>query len=351
MADAYPSLESFVLRYIEHVGGIFEEIEPQVYSVLAPEPLGHDLGSSITFDPEALADHPAAQLLAFGNPALDALFERAQVHNRVARTYVRGLNAHPHDVEALAERGLMLATGTTLRAVSHRPLHHLSALFWFQALFASDEKVQQTYEVGIDLYYKRPARHLAKLIREQLDSDLFGDAPAVAYPEAAVATLTEAYAQARDEATLGVTVSAHERLNELQRVLTLETTRINRYFDDSRSELDERAARTGAAEDQARFSAQRAALDREQAGQLADLRRKMSLSVQMRLINLLLVWQPKIHIEARLSMGKVTSDEITLTYDLLQRRLDAPVCPSCSRPTLALRVSGQGRLKCGDCAV
>lgn len=350
MSVAHPSLESFVLRYIEHVGGIFEQVEPQVYSVLAPEPLGRDLGTSITFDPEALADHPAAQLLVFGNPALDALLERAQTHNRVARTYVRGLNVNPHNVEALAQRGLMLAAGTTLRVVSHRPLHHLSALFWFQALFASDEKVQQTYEIGIDLYYKRPARHLAKLIREQLGSDLFGDAPALAYPEAPAVTLTEAYAQARDEAMSGVTVGAHERLNELRRVLTLETTRITRYFEDSRSELDDRAARTSAPEDQIRFSAQRAALDREQAGQLADLRRKMSLGVQIRLINLLLIWQPKIHIEARLSMGKLTSDVITLTYDPLQRRLDAPVCPSCSRPTLALRVSGQGRLKCGDCA-
>jgi ribosomal protein S27AE len=342
------SLESFVLRFVEHAGGVAEAVEPQVYDVLAPEPLDRELGARIVFDPEALADYPSAQLLAFGNPALDALFALAQADKRAARVYVRGLNVNPHNVQSLAAQSLTLAPGVTLRVSAHRPLHYAHALFWFQATFVSDEKTQRTFHAGVDLHYKRSARHLDRLVREHGDDLLADDAP-IAYPEAPALTLEAGYALALEEALAAITIAAHERLNDLQRALGLETRRIDTYFDDMRAELDARAERADDAEAGARFAAQRAALDREQAGQLADLRRKMALAIDVKLINLLTIWQPKIRIDAALRDGKTESAPFVLTYDPLQKRLDAPACPNCGRSTFALRYTKQGRLHCADC--
>ena len=340
-------LESFFLRYIEQAGGVWDEVEPQVYDLLLPEPLQRELGDRVAFDPETLQDYPTAQLLAFGNPALDFVFEQAQTNSRVAKVYLGGVNLAPHNLAALVQRGLQLPAGQTISVVSQRPLHYLSALWWFQATFTSDEKVQETYTIGTDLHYGRINRHLEELVREGGLS--VAEDPQIAYPDAPAMSLSAGYALARDEAARAITVAAHERLNELQRLLLRETERIGHYFDDSRAELDERAVRAKTPEDGQRFAAQRIALDREQQAQTGELRRKMALSVTVRLIAVKQVCQPKVRVAARLSADKLPSAELVLTYDPAQKKLDAVPCPTCQRPTLALALNKAGQITCPEC--
>jgi hypothetical protein len=60
-------LEGFVRDYIEATEGVWDEIEPQVYDVLLPAGAGGAEGGvvRIAFDPEALPEHPGAQLALF----------------------------------------------------------------------------------------------------------------------------------------------------------------------------------------------------------------------------------------------------------------------------------------------
>ncbi len=65
-------LEQFVRDYAEARGGAWDQIEPRVYDLL--------IGSEITrvaFDPEALPEHPQAQLASLGSPLLDGLLADA----------------------------------------------------------------------------------------------------------------------------------------------------------------------------------------------------------------------------------------------------------------------------------
>ena len=73
-ASSVSPLESFLRDYLDKTGGIWEEIEPQVYDMVLPEgtalPGRPNEGGVVrlTFDPEALPEHPAAQLASFGTP-------------------------------------------------------------------------------------------------------------------------------------------------------------------------------------------------------------------------------------------------------------------------------------------
>ncbi len=164
-----PTLESFFLDYVDHAAGVFEPVEPQVYDVMLPGAVNRALDlrgtddeapARVTFDAEALADYPDAQLLVFGNPLLDHIFEQAQTGNRMTRVYLSGFNLKPHGLRGLIQRSLELGEGMTLELVSQRPLHYTSALWQFQATYISDEKVQETYSAGVDLRYGRPARQI-----------------------------------------------------------------------------------------------------------------------------------------------------------------------------------------------
>ena len=66
-------LEQFLIDYVDTVGGLADEIEPQVFDVLIPD-VGDAAFSGwakapqrIAFDPDALPEYPSAQLLTFGH--------------------------------------------------------------------------------------------------------------------------------------------------------------------------------------------------------------------------------------------------------------------------------------------
>src|ERR1700726_4652430 len=92
-------LEAFLREYLDKTGGVWDEVEPQVYDVLLPAgtevPAGRagDAGGvRLTFDPEALPEHPSAQLASFGTPLVDRLLHDAIQRGRAGQFYLIGLN-------------------------------------------------------------------------------------------------------------------------------------------------------------------------------------------------------------------------------------------------------------------
>lgn len=347
-------LEEFLLEYMEVAGGVWQTVEPQVYDALLPAAVEHALGLAasdgvlrFTLDPEALPDYPTAQLMAFGNPLLDRIFEHAQSLGQAAQVYLTGFNVSPHDLPATMRRSLQVPAGIKVRSGPPRAYHFSAALFWFQATFISDEKVQDIFTVGIERYYGRLARTLAETLR----SATLSDTRSYPYPDAPGLPVQRAYQLARDEATRAVTVAAHAHLTELQQYLQRETQRISGYFTDLRSELAERRARVVARdEDVAQFDSQRQALEREEQAQLADLRHKLALRVQIKLLNVLRVIQPKLRIRVQLVPAQGISGEIEVVFDPAAQKVEATVCPDCARPTLALALRRSGQVVCPACA-
>src|SRR6266498_3306901 len=134
-------LEEFVRDYVEVTGGVWDEVEPQVYDVLLP--LADGTGDRdvvrIAFDPEAVPEHPGAQLASFGTPLIDRLLGDAVERGRFARLYVIGLNLNPHDLSGRVRRALTRPSGATVRIERVRALHFPQAVVWFQATFVSDQ--------------------------------------------------------------------------------------------------------------------------------------------------------------------------------------------------------------------
>ena len=84
-------LEDFLRDYVETIGGAWEEVEPQVYDLLTPAAPPTAEGDApeqdivrVTFDPEALPEHPGSQLASFGTPLIDRLLDDAVQRGRYA---------------------------------------------------------------------------------------------------------------------------------------------------------------------------------------------------------------------------------------------------------------------------
>ena len=68
----------------------------------------------IAFDPDALPEHPSAQLLTFGSVLLDELLERAQMRGQIGLAFLDDVHLQPH---TLAQRVARDAIWTGCRGV------------------------------------------------------------------------------------------------------------------------------------------------------------------------------------------------------------------------------------------
>lgn len=346
-------LEEFVRDYVETIGGVWDEIEPQVYDLLVPsnEPLNKlDIDKQtvlrIAFDPEAIPEHPGSQLAGFGTPLIDGMLADAVRRGRYARFYVLGLNLAPHDLAGRVRRSLSLGRNSEFRLERVRALHFPQALFWFQGVFVSDQKEQEILSVAIDLHFGRQVRHLEKL----LEQSRLADRPAMFLPEARRLSASAAYPIARAEVLRSLAAMAHGRDRELRERLERQAARMTRYYADLRKELDEQEGRgKDSDEAKARRAGRREAVEREERLRIAELRQKNSLRVQLRLLNLVLIHQPKLLIDGILADER-RSTSVELVWDPLTETLEAVPCPLCRRPTFALGLPRQGGFACSNCS-
>ena len=168
-------LEQFVQDYVDLREGAWDQIEPQVYDILlGPEML------RVAFDPEALPEHPQAQLASFGSPALDRMLHDAAARGAFSRLYLLPGNLNPHDLEYRLVRAISLGEGLSLGVDDARPMSFALAVFWFELTFTSDQKEQEILPVAIDMHYCRQQRQIDSL----LDFDRLATAPALILPEA-----------------------------------------------------------------------------------------------------------------------------------------------------------------------
>lgn len=346
-------LEQFFRDYVDVVGGACDEVEPQVYDVLLPwaelEPdsSGEDI-VRVAFDPEAVPEHPGAQLASFGTPLVDRLLKGAMSRGRGAQAYFNGLNLTPHDLARRVRRTLSLAEGLELKIGKARPLHFAQAVFWFQATFLSDQKEEEILPIATDLHSGRQVRHLEQL----LDYSRLGERPSRYLAEARRPSLAAIYPAVREQIVRTVAALANTRRRELSQRLDRQLDRMTRYYGDLRDELDAQIRRArNRGEDLAKFGPRREAIDREERLRAADLRKKSALRVQLRLANLLVIQQPKLLLRSTITPARRpnAATDLELVWDPLNESLEAATCPRCQSPTYVFQLDGRSQVTCPNC--
>jgi hypothetical protein len=345
-------LESFLREYLDKTGGVWDEVEPQVYDVALPAgtelPTGRGSNSGVvrlTFDPEALPEHPSAQLASFGTPLVDRLLSDALQRGRAGQFAVVGLNLQPHDLLTRLRRNLNVAPAT-IQIERMRALNFPQIVFWFQAAFVSDQKEQIILPVAIDLHHGREVRHADEL----LNPARLAEHPSPPLPPARTSSLTRGYRLARSQILRSVTALANNRGRELTERCDIQIARLERYYADLRAELNEQKRRArNADEATARHAERMVALEREQQVRAAELRKKSILHVDLRLLQLLRIEQPKLLVQIVLAAEDHAAGRLEVVWDPLLESVEAISCPLCSKPSYDFTLSRSGQVGCEAC--
>ena len=342
-------LEDFLRSYAELVGGVWDEVEPQVYDLMLPA-AGRTREPEIVrlaFDPEAISEHPGAQLASYGTPLVDSLLADAITRGRHVVLYLVGLNLAPKALDDRLRRAVKLPAGFELKLEQYRTLHFPQAALWFKATFVSDQKEQDVLSVAIDVHYGRQVRHVERL----LNRSHLAERPWTPLAEVPHPGLASVYPIARDRVLRTLSAMANNYHRELGERLHRQLERIEHYYADLRTEVEDQVQKArNRGEQTTRFAERLDALMREETLRSVELKRKSQLKVHLRLLNLLVVHQPKQLVRAAVvSKGSVIGQQ-EWVWDPLIEAIEAAVCPECRHPTFEFAVTRQGRLICPACA-
>jgi hypothetical protein len=336
IVESISPLERFVRDYTEARDGVWDEIEPQVYDLLIDSDM-----TQVAFDPEALPEHPGAQLASVGSPLLDRLLADAAQRWSAGRFYRIGLNLQPHGLDSQISRAISLPPGASASIERMRAMNFPQAIFWFKARFIGDQKEEEILPMGIDLHHLREVRHLDLL----LASDRLSEDSQAELPDAPHGGLMAGYRAARKQIAPTVASLANARRREWTGRVEKQIARMSAYYAQLRTEADEQAARDAEPE---RLERRREAIDREEKLRVAELRQKSSVRAQVELASLMIVQQPKLLIGASIHEKGRAIGQLQVVWDPLLEAIEAVACPVCGQPTFAFRIH-RDRLACASC--
>lgn len=331
-------LEQFVREYVEQAGGVWDEVEPQVYDLLIDdEPV------RVTFDPEALPEHPSAQLASLGTPLMDRLLGDAARAGAHTVLYAGGLNVRPHDLPGRLRRAFTCPDNVSPTPTGVRLCFFPQAAYRFIATFVSDQKEQASLELALDLHSGREVRHLGRL----LEQAQLTERPIEPLPEAPHLSLHAGFTVACRQVARSLAPLANQRRRELSDRTGRQIERMDRYYARMLEELEQQPQRmSDPVEAAARKRSRAEAIQRERLLRTAELRQKALLRVTLALSHVLVIHLPKLLVRFDLSpgpgaatAGRGTKHEAV--YDLITESFE-PITPAPGRaPTFDLRGIGR----------
>jgi hypothetical protein len=384
------SLRDFILGYCQQVGGLVEPPAYGVYEVLLPEDVaarwGIDSFQRLNFDPAFISplppdvrgesvSSPAAWeeaearsviTLYYGHPLVEIIVFELRQRPADTRLFINPRRLEKPGLRELVEKTFTFSNArpATGHIQGDRLYHYIC--FNFKASLVSDEKREMVVSLWMHLQggYRLPSSEIQSRVSldpKNATPQLMASPPTwhkdikpgenPFTPEILTALLDRARLAVLDEIA-PVLESARKRS---QHFLVLDRARLGNYYADLQHDLEKRLSK---AEDerQPALKSKLVALQDERQSKLADAEHKYRLHVDLELINLAIIAQPKIEIDVEINKRGLSIIR-PAAWDPVRHLLEPLVCDVCGQPGEGLTLCESGHLahaaclapQCTDC--
>jgi hypothetical protein len=365
-------LADFVLDFCRAFGGIVESPAYGVRDVLLPEAVAAQLGveplQRFAFDEDATG--ATFTRLSYGHPLVERMVELAAASPACARLFITDVRLDKTGLPALARAALSLPNASLVEvphAAETRALFRL-VRFNFRAALISDEKHEQLTTVLMDAQTGAavPDFTPAEALR-LMEAPAFAGLPVApvagswfqpagrAAGEVAASTdpltpellsvLLDRAAQAAAEALAGSLATLRERA---ARLLELDRARLDAYYADLERDQEGRLARAADEARRGSLEGKLAATRADHAAKLADAEAKYRLRLELELVNLAVIAQPKLMLTMR-AENRQAGVTRPVVWDPLRRVIEPWTCDVCGRANAKLFLCANGHLACDRC--
>jgi len=362
-------LADFVLSYCREAGAIVEPPAYGVYEVLLPDDLAARLGvpayQHLAFDDALAAEADEATHLSYGHPLVESLIEAARQAPACTHLYVNAVRLDKHGLADLARRALSFPNArlVEVKGQAESPALGHYVRFNFKAALITDEKHEQLLSVLMDAQGGYAVKELAEIERlTTLETtpafEHLSVMPPVWLP-GLVLSASEGEEPLSRRALEGLLERAKraaldelaEPLDSLQRraarFLELDRARLEQYYDDMQQDLKRRLER--ADEDRRKALEDKLiAVQAEREAKLADAEAKYRLRVELELLNLLVIVQPRLVLPMKIENRTATVTR-TVMWNPLLHRIEPLICDVCGRASFRLFLCTGGHLAHEEC--
>jgi hypothetical protein len=327
-------LADFLLNYCREAGAIVEPPAYGVYEVLLPDELAARLGVSgyqrFAFDDTLTTEAGGADEvthLSYGHPIVESLIEAARHVPACARLYVNAVRLDKHGLADLARQALSFPNARLVEVEDQAESRALKELAEIERLTTLETRP------GFD--------HLPVV-------------PPVWLPADRTPLSRQALEGLLERAKRAVLDELAEPLDSLQRratrFLELDHARLEQYYDDMQGDLKRRLERASDDNRRASLKDKLGAVQAEREAKLADAEAKYRLRVELELINLLVITQPRLVLPMSVENRTATVTR-TVVWNPLLHRIEPLTCDVCGRASTRLFLCTGGHLAHEKCLV
>ena len=357
------SLRDFMLGYCRQLGAVVEPPAYGVYETLLPDDAAARWGMSpyqfFAFAPDArLPDGAEITFLHYGHPLVETVVAELRTQTADTQWFINPARLEKPGLAALAEKTYQFPNArlAPLKGGERRRMHHY-VCFNFKASLIADEKREMIVPLWMSLQsgYRVQGTQIQASTPLETVNEFSSLEPAtptwhrlkptetILSPATLSALLERARTAILDE--MASTLEAFQ--HRLARFLELDRARLTDYYTDLQRDLERRRAK---ADDTRRpgLEAKLAVLQTERQAKLADAEEKYRLRVELELINLAVIAQPKLELDVEVSRRTATTKR-TIIWDPLLHVLEPLICDVCGQPGDSLWLCERGHLAHADC--
>lgn len=350
------SLEELVLGYCRQVGGLAEPPAYGIYETLLPDEVavrwGVEAHQRFIFSAEAETE---STFLHYGHALVETIVNELRLQTANGRFFINNVRLEKPGLYAIIEKAISIANAKLFPvpgAVEQQRLHHY-VRFNFKVSLISDEKRELILPIWMDVQggYAIRGDEIERQAILDMENQFQQLEPAVPFwmegkplaPKVLAALLERARKSVADE--LGDTLAGLQK--RLRRFLELDRARLNEYYADLLKDVERRLQK---AEDDRRpaLEAKRAAITAERQSKLEDVEQKYHLRIQLELLNVAVIAQPKLDLTVEIRKRAVVVKRVA-TWDPLLHVVEPLACDVCARPGKSLLLCENGHLAHSDC--
>jgi hypothetical protein len=356
------SLQELILGYCRQVGGLVDPPAYGIHEVLLPDEAAASLGIAphqrFIF-PSELETSPAGggvTLLYYGHPLVEVIVEELRRQAASGLFYINSVRLEKPGLYATIEKSLAVANArvfTAAGAVERRRLYHY-VCFNFKASLISDEKRELILPVWMHLQggyavKEDEIKRLAILDSEPQFKHLNLADPTWATGRPLSIEVLQLLLDRASQAALRQLGPNLESLRtRLQHYLELDQARLSQYYDDLAKDAEKRLKNAIDDERRQTMYIKLAAIVSERQAKLADVEQKYHLRVDLELVNLAVIAQPKLDLAVEIKK-RGASVVKQVVWDPLLHRVEPLVCDVCGLPGENLSICEEGHLAHTGC--
>jgi len=355
-------LADFVLNTFRHVGGIVEPPAYGIYDVLLPEEVAGRWGISayqrLAFGDESPLEAADVIVVGYGHPLVERLMEENQAEAACVLAAINDVRLDKRGLAELARKTLAFPNArlAEIPRQSESPALCHYVRFNFKAAMLTDEKREQLVSVMMDAqagFAVPELRHIEQLalLEEASAFEHLRPAPVNWLPGQS-ALSRQVLDRLLERATRAALDEMAAPLDVLRRLaarhLELDLARLTAYYDNIARDLGRRLDRTDDPDRRAGLQDKLAAAQAEREAKLADVQAKYRLCVELELINLQVITQPKILLPVRISNRSADVERVVVWNPLLHC-IEPLACDVCGRSATRLTLCSGGHLAHDGC--